>query len=594
MAGRPLCVSVDNGDSYGVNNVPAQEAALADGATVKVPLPDGAADATANYLTAGYDAWGRLVDVNSNGNVLISDGSFRQTAFAYDALGRRITSTKYGPSDTSKSSPLDTVQSFYSGNQLIEERDAGVVQTQYVWSPNGQLILRDDENAALSSNTDSHIPQMTGAPLNERLYAQQDAAGSVTSITDLSGLPVERFIYNQDGRPTAIQPNWTAWTAASSSGSPTSHFDWQFLYKSMRWQWVQSTNAQNGLSFQPSWGLYQDAGGQWFDPNNARMMVPDSAAVAGNGWNAYDSTGGENGLSGWYDRNAGHIAAGSAIGIGATLTVATGGLALAYAPELLGLANGAIITAATSTGGAWVGGGVATAMVWGMIRNPEFREMVLSSTDPQHLAEIPLAAVQFASRDALPGIRAAGAWLAENGSTFASGFATGLSEPVAIYVASFGGDGFAGGVRVVNGVRAGFAELRGLSFVRSAVSSEDMGVQLGRKFLLGESGLNLQEAGWVNPITPHGFDDVLEDAEGGLWGIEYKGGTGALEGDQMSERWAQDVLDRMTTGHASLNPWGQRIQAAFDSGNLRGITVSSPGPLEPTVVVKLRAYNIGM
>jgi YD repeat-containing protein len=75
-----------------------------------------------------YDAWNRLVAVKNGSNTL--------AAYGYNPLGERITE-----SHGNTASDL-----YYDASwQVIEERQAGVVQAQNVWSPLGidKLVERD-------------------------------------------------------------------------------------------------------------------------------------------------------------------------------------------------------------------------------------------------------------------------------------------------------------------------------------------------------------------------------------------------------------------------------------------------------------------
>jgi RHS repeat-associated protein len=119
--------------------------------------------------TLVYDAWNRLVQVNS--------GTLTLKSYAYDGIGRRITES--APS----TNPTELYYS--SGWQDIEERinaSGLTLHTQYVWSPVyvDSMVLRDyDFNA-------------TGTlQINERDYALQDANFNVTAL-------VSRFTVNGD------------------------------------------------------------------------------------------------------------------------------------------------------------------------------------------------------------------------------------------------------------------------------------------------------------------------------------------------------------------------------------------------------------
>ncbi|HWE98104.1 MAG TPA: hypothetical protein VG269_29430 [Tepidisphaeraceae bacterium] len=263
-------------------NIPAQFAVLPGGETTQIKLFDGGQ----RTLGATYDAWGRLVS-SSGTDPAAQSGPIRLTVYVYDALGRRIESRSYpAGSNGATGTPTSDTRSYYSGQDVIEERDAttGNVTSQYVWSAagDGALVLRDRDTDNNSATSDSRIPSVTGVGLDERLYAQTDGSGSVTSITEIGGTPVERYQYDQDGRPTALRPDWTPWpvTDSGTQNAVTSRFDWQFLYKGMRWQWIISNNANSGLQNQPPWGLYDAGGGSWYDPNSGRRLQPDYTAYA--------------------------------------------------------------------------------------------------------------------------------------------------------------------------------------------------------------------------------------------------------------------------------------------------------------------------
>ncbi len=138
-------------------------------------------DETGNYLV--YDAWGRLVEVN--------DGSAVISAYAYDALTRRI-------------AHYDTGLYYSNQWQVLEERDdsTGAVEGQYVWSPVyiDAMVLRDRDTG----------PNTAG--LEERLYVTHDATFNVTSIIGLDGSTwevVERYVYDPYGERTVLNADWT-------------------------------------------------------------------------------------------------------------------------------------------------------------------------------------------------------------------------------------------------------------------------------------------------------------------------------------------------------------------------------------------------
>src|SRR5207249_2124247 len=128
-----------------------------------------------------YDAWNRLVAVSDSGNTPLQD-------YQYDSLGRRIVEETPGTAGSRH-------DLYYSAAwQVVEERvgDPGAVAThvytEYVWSALyvDALLLRRRDADGQSSNG-----------LEETLYALHDANWNVTALVpDLSGTPVERYVYD--------------------------------------------------------------------------------------------------------------------------------------------------------------------------------------------------------------------------------------------------------------------------------------------------------------------------------------------------------------------------------------------------------------
>ena len=158
----------------------------------------GGPGAETSSYTCTYDAWNRPVKVDAGISVIAT--------YAYDGLHRRVTK------------PIDsTVRHFYytSNWQAIEERLGSSTDPdrQFVWGPLyiDHLILRDRDT---SSPPD-------GA-LDERLYALQDANWNVTTLADISGAPIERYIYDAYGAPTVV-------TGAYGDRAATA-YDWEYLF----------------------------------------------------------------------------------------------------------------------------------------------------------------------------------------------------------------------------------------------------------------------------------------------------------------------------------------------------------------------------
>ena len=177
---------------------------------------NGNATADGTGKTFVYDAWNRLVAVKN--------GSTTLAAYGYDGLGRRVTET-HGST---------TTDLYYSaGWQVLEERQGGVVQARYVWSPAGidTLVLRD------------YSTQHNGV-LDQRLYVQQDANGNVTALVDTSGNVVERYDYDPYGAATVLNPDFSV--------RGTSSYNWNYFFQGKRYDGVVGLYDSRGRVYLPT------------------------------------------------------------------------------------------------------------------------------------------------------------------------------------------------------------------------------------------------------------------------------------------------------------------------------------------------------
>jgi YD repeat-containing protein len=146
-----------------------------------------------------YDAWNRLVAVKSGSNTL--------AAYGYNALGERITET-HGTT---------TTDLYYDASwQVIEERQAGVVQAQNVWSLLGIDMLVERDQSTQHNGT-----------LDQRLYVLQDLNGNVTALVDTSGNVLERYLYTPYGSFSILTPTW--------SNRGTSSYGWIYFFQAKRY-----------------------------------------------------------------------------------------------------------------------------------------------------------------------------------------------------------------------------------------------------------------------------------------------------------------------------------------------------------------------
>ena len=121
--------------------------------------------------TFTYDAWRRLTRIERNGT--------EQAAVAYDALGRiaRLTT------------PIGTTDFLHAGNDLIERRSGGALQSQLVWLPGGPLVE-------------------VGSPAAPR-RALVDGQGSVVGLSDGTNVVASRS-WDPFGEPRAVTGSWPA------------------------------------------------------------------------------------------------------------------------------------------------------------------------------------------------------------------------------------------------------------------------------------------------------------------------------------------------------------------------------------------------
>ena len=183
--------ALGNWDSFTVDGGTAQtrthdiqnRIATVSGATSPVHSANGEMTTDETGQTLKYDAWGRIVEVNTDGTGAV------EITYAYDALNRRI---------ARNSNDL-----FYTAQwQQIEERDAQGVEAQFVWSPVyiDAMVLkgRDSDSDGVMEATD------------ERLYVIHDANFNVTAILDDAGTVVERYIYEPYGTRSVLDANWAS------------------------------------------------------------------------------------------------------------------------------------------------------------------------------------------------------------------------------------------------------------------------------------------------------------------------------------------------------------------------------------------------
>jgi RHS repeat-associated protein len=150
-------------------------------------------------------------------------------------------------------------QLHHFGGGLFSTKD------QYIWGAGSldNLVLRDDNSA--SGNLG-----LTGSTLGERLYAQQDANGSVTAITNTSGTVVERFQYDPYGEVKTLSASWSPTTDAKR---------WIYLFQGMRANIGIEENSAGSVD------VYYDRN-RYYLPAWGRFLTPDPTGYS-DGMNLY-------------------------------------------------------------------------------------------------------------------------------------------------------------------------------------------------------------------------------------------------------------------------------------------------------------------
>ncbi|MCP4154645.1 MAG: hypothetical protein GY757_43375, partial [bacterium] len=139
-----------------------------------------------------FDTWGLAYDLNGNttqkggqrfyydyrNQIVRATDNSTTTGYKYDAFGRRI----------EKSYGVNISRYYYSGNQVIEERNASnQVAKQFTYGNGIDEVLKIEIN-----ENGTMVPY----------YTHTNSISSVTAVTDANGNLVERVSYDIYGMPT--------------------------------------------------------------------------------------------------------------------------------------------------------------------------------------------------------------------------------------------------------------------------------------------------------------------------------------------------------------------------------------------------------
>jgi RHS repeat-associated protein len=241
-----------------------------------------------------YDAWNQL---SSTGN---GDGH----TYRYDALGRRV----YDQNQNAFNSPTSHLYYTIDWRQIEDDHKVTAAHSitdtvlQNVWSPHyiDEMILRDsvttvDEGGGDQLLGDSEfmdsgtLEEEKWSPEEEesrgidgggttdfvagssvpdgRLYVQQDANYNVTSLTDISGDVVERYMYDPYGTPTVMNASWTTGSSA---------YGWEYMLQGLKNDGINNFYYARNRDMHATYGVFieQDPNpaGQYNDGANLYQM----------------------------------------------------------------------------------------------------------------------------------------------------------------------------------------------------------------------------------------------------------------------------------------------------------------------------------
>ncbi len=193
--------------------------------------------------TLVYDAWNRLVEVKNSSGDLVA-------GYTYDGLGRM----------TSETDGITTIDFYYSGQQIVEERTGVTNATGGSTGSNGsvteELVYAPDYvNDVLSRDT------YVSGSYSSRVYFTHDANYDVTGVVQNStaGTMLQRMTYDAYGNVTFLTSSWATTTDAYAVenlwqggwrdvNTGYYHFQERWYSPSMQWLSWDPANYPDGPS----------------------------------------------------------------------------------------------------------------------------------------------------------------------------------------------------------------------------------------------------------------------------------------------------------------------------------------------------------
>jgi len=221
--------------TYTANAVNEYSAVISGGTTI--PIYDANGNTTSDGVHSyAYDFENRLISV---------DGGATAT-YKYDALGRRIQKVTIG----------GTINYYYDGSRIIEERNAGdAITATCIW---GTWI---DEILSMQRDGNDY-------------YYHQNSLGSVAAVTDETGAVAERYEYDAFGLPSFFNGSYSPLSSTAIGNT--------WLFTGREYDVESGLYHYRARYYNPVWGRFgqPDPIGIWGDPResgNGYSYVSNSA-----------------------------------------------------------------------------------------------------------------------------------------------------------------------------------------------------------------------------------------------------------------------------------------------------------------------------
>ena len=200
-----------------------------------------------------YDYADRLVRVDRD----VGPTMVQIAAYAYDALGRRVSKTVFPPAAPARVTTSWFLDADCDGDSIVEEREDGVLRK--VYAPR----TRVDSWASIFERTGGVMFDGAG----QTVYFHEDDLGNVLALTDANGGVMERCEYDDYGQAYFLDAKGDPLPVTSSPHGNS------FLFHGMEWDSETGFYHARGVGENP---LYEDRGTKGnnplYDPKSGRYL----------------------------------------------------------------------------------------------------------------------------------------------------------------------------------------------------------------------------------------------------------------------------------------------------------------------------------